>query len=101
MANEKTTNYGLRSKRDYDIPCSKTKRSSTTYFSNPFHEWKMLDEQIRTSATMTDFKRKLLSYVKPLRISLFRVFDIIGVKQLTVYRHQFSTSNEHTFRHNF
>ena len=43
--------------------------------------------------TIAEFKRKLLTVIRPLKKSLFGVFDIDGVKQLTMLRHEFSTLN--------
>ena len=51
--------------------------------------------------TIAEFKRKLLTVIRPLKRTLFGVFDIDGVKQLTILRLEFSTLNEHKFRHNF
>ena len=101
LPTERTTHYGLRGKRDYDIPFSKTKRSSNTYFTNVLHEWNKLDENVRNSVTIAEFKRKLLTVIRPLKKSLFGVFDIDGIKQLTMLRLEFSTLNEHKFRYNF
>ena len=101
LPTEKTPHYGIRGKRDYDIPFSTTKRSSNTYFTNVLHEWNKLDENVRNSVTIAEFKRKLLTDIRPLKRSLFGVFDIDGVKQLTMLRLEFSTLNEHKFRHNF
>ena len=53
------------------------------------------------SATLAEFKRKLLNSIKPVKYSLFGVLDICGVKQLTMLRLEFSVLNEHRFRHNF
>ena len=61
----------------------------------------MLDENVRNSATIAEFKRKLLILIRPLKKSLFGLFDIEGVKHLTMLRLEFSTLNEHKFRHNF
>ena len=56
---------------------------------------------LRTSAAITEFKCKLLTYIRPLQKSLFGVFDILGVKHLTILWLQFSTLNEHNFQCNF
>ena len=40
------------------------------------------DENVRNSATIAEIKRKLLTVIRPLKKSLFGVFDIDGVKQL-------------------
>ena len=101
LPTERTPHYGLRGKRDYDLPFSKTKRSSNTYCTNVLHEWNMLDVNVRNSATIAEFKRKLLTLIRPLKKSLFGLFDIEGVKHLTMLRLEFSTLNEHKFRHNF
>ena len=101
LPTERTPHYGLRGKCDYDIPFSKTKGSSNTYFTNVLHEWNKLGENVRNSVTIAEFKRKLLTVIRPLKRSLFGVFDIDGVKQLTMLRLEFSTLNEHEFRHNF
>ena len=101
LPTERTLHYGLRGNRDYDIPFSKTKRSSNTYFTNVLQEWNKLDGNVRNSATVAEFKRKLLAIIRPVKNSLFGVFDILGVKQLTMLRLEFSALNEHMFRHNF
>ena len=97
----RTLKYDLRNKREYEEPLSKTKRSSNAYFTNALHEWNLLDETVRNSATLAEFKRKLLNSIKPVKNSLFGVLDICGVKQLTMLRLEFSALNEHRFRHNF
>ena len=97
----RTLKYDLRNKREYEEPFSKTKRSSNAYFTNALHELNLLDETVRNSATLAEFKRKLLNSIKPVKNSLFGVLDICGVKQLTMLRLEFSALNEHRFRHNF
>ena len=93
--------YDLRNKREYEEPFSKTKRSSNAYFANALYEWNLLDETVRNSAILAEFKRKLLNSIKPVKNPLFGVLDICGVKQLTMLRLEFSALNEHRFRHNF
>ena len=87
--------------REYDVPFSKTKRASNTYFINTVHEWNLLDETVRNSATLAEFKSKLITSIQQVKNSLFGVFDICGVKKLTMLRLDFSALNEHRFRHNF
>ena len=101
LPTERTLHYGLRGNRDYDIPFSKTKRSSNTYFTNVLQEWNKLDGNVRNSATIAEIKRKLLAIIRSVKNSLFGVFDALGVKQLTMLRLEFSALNEHMFRHNF
>ena len=97
----RTEQYGLRNMREYDVPFSKTKRASNTYFINAVHEWNLLDETVRNSATLAEFKSKLITSIRAVKNSLFGVFDICGVKKLTMLRLEFSALNEHRFRQNF
>ena len=87
--------------REYDVPFSKTKRSSNKYFINDVHEWNVFDETVRNSATLAEFKSKSITSLRPVKNSLFGVFDICGVKKLAMLRREFSTLNEHRFSHNF
>ena len=93
-----TLKYDLRNMHEYEEPFSKTKRSSNAYFTNALHEWNLFDETVRNSATLAEFKRKLLTSIKPVKNSLFGVLDICGVKQLAMLRLEFSALNEHRFR---
>ena len=42
-----------------------------------------------------------MSFIRPLEIDVFNIFDPIGSKFLTRLRFGFSHLNEHKFRHNF
>ena len=97
----RTLKYDLRNKSEYEEPFSKTKCSSNAYFTNALHEWNLLDKTVRNSATLAEFRRKLLTSIKPVKNSLFGMIDICGVKQLNKLRLEFSALNEHRFRHNF
>ena len=55
--------YDLRNKREYDVPLSKADHSLSTYFINTLHEWNVLDESVRNSATLAEFKCKLLASI--------------------------------------
>ena len=91
----------LQGNGEYDVPFRKTKCSSNTYFINAVHEWNLLDETVRNSATLAEFKSKLITSIRPVKNSLFGVFGIYGVKKLTRLRLEFSTLNENKFRNNF
>ena len=49
--------------REYDVPFSKTKRASNTYFINAVHEWNLRDETVRNSATLAEFKSKFITSI--------------------------------------
>ncbi len=50
---------------------------------------------------MVEFKRKLLSKIRPVENPVFNIYDIEGVRILTKLRLKFSALNEHRFRHRF
>ena len=64
-------------------------------------EWNNLDNEVKHSVSIAQFKNKLLSTIRPVGNSIYNVHDIIGVRYLTKLRLQFSALNEHQFRHNF
>ena len=98
---ERQTNYDLRNQRIYTPAVSRTVRFSNTYFSNAPYEWNLLDRDIRSSKSIAEFKRKLLSKIRPAENSVYNIYDIEGVRILTKLRLNFSALNEHRFRHRF
>ena len=64
-------------------------------------EWNKLDNEVKYSVPIAQFKNELLSTIRPVGNSIYNVHDIIGVRYLTKLRLQFSALNEHKFRHNF
>ena len=65
------------------------------YFTNVLHEWNKLGETVRNSASIAEFKCKLLTSIRPVKNYLFGVIDIVGVKKLIMLRLEFSALNEH------
>ena len=59
------------------------------------------DNEIKNSASLGDFKRKLLATIRPPMYPIFNAHDIIGIKRLTKLLIKFCDSNEHKFLHNF
>ena len=58
----------------------------------------MLDDDIKNSQSIFEFKRKLLANIRPSKNHFYDVFDIEGIKNLRV---NFSPLNEQRSRHNF
>ena len=56
---------------------------------------------MRNSESLVAFKRKLISTVRPLKNSIYGVYDIVGITRLTKLQIEFSPLNGHRFRHNF
>ena len=98
---ERDISYNLRHGRAYDPIIPRTVRFSNTYFQNVLYEWNLLDNEIKNSASLGEFKREVLAIIRPSRNPIFNVDDITGIKRLTKLRVKFSDLNEHKFRHNF
>ena len=64
-------------------------------------ERNQLDESIKSSPTISMFKRELMRLIRPHKRSLFGFYDIEGVRLFTRLRGEFSDLREHRFRHNF
>ena len=60
-----------------------------------------VDPSIRNSESISSFKSKLLSFIRPVQSNVYNIFDPQGLKLLTRLRLGFSHLNEHRFRHNF
>ena len=78
----------------------------TEIFKNSFlpymiNEWNKLDPEIRRIDSYVGFRKKLLSFIRPMGIKTFSIYDPFGVKLLNRLRIDFSHLNKHKFRHNF
>ena len=56
---------------------------------------------IRSSESISIFKSKLLSFIRPVQNNIFNIFDPQRLKLLTPLRLGFSHLNQHRFRRNF
>ena len=72
-----------------------------SFFPCTLNDWFNLDVSIRNSKSISVFKSKLLSFIRPVQNNIFNIFDSQGLKLLTRLRLGFSRLNEHRFRHNF
>ena len=72
-----------------------------SFLPSALRDWFKLDESIRNSESISIFKTKLLSFIRPAQSSIYNILNQIGIKLLTRSRLDFSNLNEHRFRHNF
>ena len=93
--------YNLRHQRQYEPITARTVHFSNTYFQNVLSEWHSLDNDIKESETISEFKRELLTVIRPKQKSAYNVYDRVGIKNLTNLRLQFSPLNEQRFPHHF
>ena len=97
---ECNVSYNLRHQREYQTT-GRTARFASTYFQNVLSEWNLLDQNIKDSNTLAEFKRKLLAIIRPVKKSVYNVYNMTGIRNLTMLRVKFSPLNEHRFRHSF
>ena len=98
---ERKITYNLRNLSACPEKGFRTARFSSTYFQNVAAEWNLLNSDVRNSESVAAFKRKLISTLRPLKNSLYGVYDIVGIRRLTKLQMEFSPLNKHRFRHNF
>ena len=81
-------------------------RCRNDYFKNSFisyvvREWNKRSTEIRNSASYQQFRKSLLSFIKPTCSSLFSIHHPVGVKLLVRLSLGFSHLRGYKFRHNF
>ena len=69
---------------------------SKYYFPSTLNDWFNLDLNIRNSVSM--FKSKLSSFIRPVQTNIYNIFDPKGLTFLTRLRVGLSHLNEHRFQ---
>ena len=87
----------------YNIPTIKVKHDyfKNSFFPSAISEWNKLDLNIRNSASLNAFKKKLLNFIRPCSNSIFDIHNPLGIKLLTRLRLGLSPLHEHKFKHCF
>jgi len=89
----------LRNNRIPTFHC-RTECFKNSFFPSTMNDWFKLDPTIRDSESIAIFKKRLLSFIRPIQSNVDNIFDPIGLKFLTRLRLGFSHLNDHRFRHN-
>ena len=77
---ECTFHRNLRRANVYEGNAKSTDRSSHTYFQNCMREWNRLNESVKSSPTVSVFKREIMRLIRPPKRSMFGFHDIEGVR---------------------
>ena len=85
----------------YPLSAAEQIVSSILFFPSTLNEWFNLDLNVRNSESISIFKSKLLSFIRPVQTNIYNIFDPKGLTFLTRLRLGLSHLNEHRFRHNF
>ena len=94
-------NYPLRSQDVVGRVRARTEKFQSSFYPNCISVWNKLDSEIRIAPSVSAFKAKLLSIIRPTAKSLFGIFDPIGLSYLLQIRIGLSKLNFHKFKHNF
>ena len=86
-----------------NIPPMKVRHDyfKSSFFCSAISEWNKLDLNIRNSASLNAFKKKLLNFIRPCANSIFDIHNPLVMKLLTRLRLDLSSLHEHNFRHCF
>ena len=90
-------------RRSYNIPTIKAKLDyfKNSFFPSAISEWNKLGLNIRNSASLNAFKKKLVNFRRPCSNSIFDIHNPLGIKLLTRLRLGLSPLHEHKFRNCF
>ena len=86
----------LRNNRLPTFHC-RTECFKNSFFPSTMNDWFNLDLTIRDSESIAIFKKRLLSFIRPIPSNVYNIFDPIGLKFLTRLLLGFSHLNEHRF----
>ena len=111
--NEKSPSYLLNlipnfnrvhdTRLSYNIPPMKVGRDyiKNSFFTSALSEWNQLDLNIRNSASLNTFEKKLLNFIRTCANSVFDIRNLLGIKLLIRLRLSLSHPHEHKFKHCF
>ena len=92
--------YSLRN-RIIKPPFSRTERYKNSFFPFCIDNWNNLDNDIKELPSLNQFKKKILTFIRPKGNTFFSIQDKLGIKLLTKIRVNFSDLRDHRFNHNF
>ncbi len=93
--------YALRNTNSIAVPKRRTDAFKNSFFPHCINEWNNLSLEFRELRSLSLFKTRLISLVRPVKNQIFGIHDPSGVRRLTQLRVGLSPLREHRFRHNF
>ena len=90
-------------KLSYNIPPIKVRHDhiKNSFFTSASSESNQLDLNIRNSASLNTFEKKLLNFIQPCANSIFDIHNLLGIKLLVKLRLGLSHLHEHKFKYCF
>ena len=95
------SNYSLRRRAAIGRMSARTEGFESSFYPNCLKEWNSLASEIRESPTVSLFKKRLSSLIRPSQKPTYGILDLKGVAILTQLRVGLSKLNFHKFKHNF
>ena len=86
IADQRVTEYDLRSTCTFQQDINRRKRYSNSYFDNTLCEWNQLNRAVDESPSFAVFKKNSLHVMRPVRNPVYNSCDTPGVKLLTKRR---------------
>ncbi len=93
--------YSLRNQDAIGRIKARTEKFKSSFYPHCLFEWNNLNQETRLSPSISVFKTKLLSKIRPVPKSVFKIHDPIGLCYLTQLRVGLSKLNYYKFKHNF
>ena len=88
ILNEHRLTYNPRNPRTCDQNIGRTNRFANTHFQNALMECNKLNNEVKHIVSVAQFKKKLLSAIRPVGNSIYNTLDILGVRYFTKLRLQ-------------
>ena len=82
-------------------PFRRTVSFKKSFLPYAIKKWNKLDFEIRNAETYASFRKMLLSFIRPIGNSTYKIYDVLRIKLLTILRLGFSHLFQYKFRHNF
>ena len=88
---------------NYNIPSIKVRHDyfKNSFFPSAITEWNKLKLNIKNSASLNIFLKKLLNFIRPCANSIFNIHNPLRIKLLTRLRLGLSHLHKHKFRYCF
>ena len=80
---------------------ARTEKFKPSFYSDALFEWNKLNPEIKESPSVSTFKKKLFSQIRPPANSVYGIHNPKGVVYLTQLRVGLSKFNVHKFKYNF
>ena len=90
--------WNLESFELWNLRC-RTEPFRNSCLSFTVNEWNKLESDIKNSHSFIIFRKKLLTFILPVRNSIYGIYDPLRARLIN--RLRLGDLEEHTFRHNF